>query len=80
MPSAIDTPIFQHAANYTGRPIRPLHPTYPAEKVRQVIVLVEGPKSVSGGWNIPARRIRHALAIAAAIAGGLVALRRFRSA
>ena len=38
MPAAIDTPIFQHSANFTGRPIRALDPTYPAEKVARAIV------------------------------------------
>lgn len=137
MPSAIDTPIFQHSANYTGRAIRALHPTYAAETVAKVIVsLIEkprpevivgsagkvavarnassprrfekemsryvdfdhfqrdsapstegnlfrstGPKAVSGGWNKPPGRAKYGvMMIAAAIAGGLLALRRFRSA
>ena len=28
-PPAIDTPLFQHAANYSGRAVRALRPTYP---------------------------------------------------
>jgi short-subunit dehydrogenase len=38
LPSSIDTPIFQHAANYTGRAIKPLDPVYPPEKVARAIV------------------------------------------
>lgn len=38
LPAAIDTPFFEHAANYTGRAIRPIPPVYPPERVAQVIV------------------------------------------
>ena len=38
LPASIDTPIFQHAANYTGRAVKPLRPVYPAEKVADAIV------------------------------------------
>jgi NADP-dependent 3-hydroxy acid dehydrogenase YdfG len=46
MPAAIDTPIFQHAANYTGRDIRALAPVYPPEQVAEAIVaLMDDPKA-----------------------------------
>lgn len=46
MPAAIDTPIYQHAANYTGRKVRALDPTNSAEKVARAIVkLSERPKA-----------------------------------
>ena len=38
MPSAIDTPIFQHAGNYTGHDILALPPVYPPEQVAETIV------------------------------------------
>jgi short-subunit dehydrogenase len=38
MPASIDTPIFQNAANYTGRAIKPMDPIYPAEKVADAVV------------------------------------------
>ncbi|MCK2213775.1 SDR family oxidoreductase [Actinomadura sp. ATCC 31491] len=38
LPAAIDTPIFQHAANYTGRQVRALPPVYRAERVARAIV------------------------------------------
>jgi short-subunit dehydrogenase len=38
LPASIDTPIFQHAANYTGRAIKPLPPVYPAEMVAEAIL------------------------------------------
>jgi NAD(P)-dependent dehydrogenase (short-subunit alcohol dehydrogenase family) len=38
MPGPIDTPFFQHAANYTGRKIKPLRPTYDPERVARAIV------------------------------------------
>ena len=38
MPASIDTPIFNQAANYTGRAIQPLKPILPAEDVAQAMV------------------------------------------
>jgi short-subunit dehydrogenase len=38
LPAAIDTPLFQHAANYTGRAPKPMSPTYDAQDVARVIV------------------------------------------
>lgn len=45
LPASIDTPLFQHAANYTGRVVKPLKPVYPAEDVADAIVgLAESPQ------------------------------------
>lgn len=38
LPASIDTPLFQHAANYTGRPPRPISPIVPVEDVAEAIV------------------------------------------
>jgi hypothetical protein len=38
MPATIDTPIFQHAANYSGRAVDAMPPVYQAEKVARTIV------------------------------------------
>lgn len=38
LPASIDTPLFQKAANYTGRPIKPMKPVYPPEQVAATIV------------------------------------------
>ncbi|HEY7356931.1 MAG TPA: SDR family oxidoreductase, partial [Ktedonobacterales bacterium] len=38
LPATIDTPIFQHAANYTGRAVQAMPPVYPAEAVARAIV------------------------------------------
>ncbi|MBX6312637.1 MAG: SDR family oxidoreductase [Isosphaeraceae bacterium] len=38
LPPSIDTPIFQHAANYTGRAIQPMPPVYDAQTVARAIV------------------------------------------
>ena len=38
LPSAIDTPLWQHAANYSGRPVKAMRPTYDAQKVAKTIV------------------------------------------
>lgn len=37
LPAAIDTPLFQHAANYTGRAAKALDPVYPPQKVARAI-------------------------------------------
>ena len=45
MPASIDTPLFQQAANYTGRAAKALPPVYPPEKVAAAIVdLAEDPR------------------------------------
>jgi short-subunit dehydrogenase len=45
MPASIDTPLFQQAANYTGREVKPLNPVYDATKVASAIVaLAQNPK------------------------------------
>jgi short-subunit dehydrogenase len=36
--ASIDTPLFQHGANYTGRAVKPLDPVYSAQKVASAIV------------------------------------------
>jgi NAD(P)-dependent dehydrogenase (short-subunit alcohol dehydrogenase family) len=38
MPATIDTPFFQHAANFTGRAAKAMPPVYPAERVARAIV------------------------------------------
>jgi len=38
LPAAIDTPLFDHAANYTGRAVQPVPPVYSAEKVARAIL------------------------------------------
>lgn len=38
LPAAVDTPVYQHAANYLGRAVRPIRPLYPASAVADVIV------------------------------------------
>jgi short-subunit dehydrogenase len=37
-PGAIDTPFFEHSANYTGRRLKPLKPTYDPARVAAAIV------------------------------------------
>jgi NAD(P)-dependent dehydrogenase (short-subunit alcohol dehydrogenase family) len=38
LPASIDTPLFQHAANFAGRPVKPLRPIIRAERVAAAIV------------------------------------------
>lgn len=35
---SIDTPLFQHGANHSGREVRPMPPVYPPEQVAQVVI------------------------------------------
>jgi NAD(P)-dependent dehydrogenase (short-subunit alcohol dehydrogenase family) len=38
LPATIDTPLFQHAGNYTGRAVRAMPPVYAPERVARTIV------------------------------------------
>lgn len=38
LPPSVDTPLFQHAANYTGRGVKPMDPVYAPERVAEAIV------------------------------------------
>ena len=38
LPASIDTPLFQHAANFAGRPVKPLRPVLRPERVAAAIV------------------------------------------
>ena len=45
LPSTIDTPLFEHAANRTGHPGRPLPPAYrPAKAARIIVRLLQRPR------------------------------------
>jgi short-subunit dehydrogenase len=47
VPQAVDTPIFEHAGNYTGRQVRPIPPVLDVEAVARGIELcAENPKRV----------------------------------
>lgn len=46
LPPTVDTPIFQHAANYTGRAVRAMPPVYSPDRVARVIVnLARSPRN-----------------------------------
>src|SRR5918911_290574 len=52
LPASIDTPLFQHAANYMRRFMKPLNPTYDPEQVAAAIVRCAergGPREVIVG-------------------------------
>lgn len=40
LPPSIDTPLFQHAANYAGRAVQPMPPVYSPEQVADTILAV----------------------------------------
>lgn len=64
VPQAIDTPIFEHAGNYTGRQVRPIPPVLDVEEVARGIELcAENPKrEVNYGQAGRALEILHAAA------------------
>ena len=78
-PAYIDTPGFQHGANYTGRVIKPAPPVFPAQKVADTIVkLVPHPRpSTMVGWTAPAFRLLYRLAPAATRWGSMRLLKRY---
>ncbi len=54
LPSVVDTPFFQHAANFSGRSVRAAPPVYTAEEVAEAVVgLVERPRAevIVGGFG-----------------------------
>ena len=62
LPASIDTPLFQHAANYTGRTPKPLRPIYGAEQVAEAIVgAAENPRRevYVGGAGMALSLLRH---------------------
>lgn len=63
-PSSIDTPIFRHAANFSGRALKALTPTYPPEQAARTIArLIEHPRrEVVVGRSGTALELAHALA------------------
>lgn len=70
-PSYIDTPGFQHGANYVGRVIKPAPPVFPAQKVADTILAVaQTPRaSTLVGW--PAQVLRASYALAPSLTGRL---------
>lgn len=67
MPAAIDTPIYQHAGNHSGRAVRSILPVYAASRAAEAIVrLAHRPKKekVVGGFG-------HLLMIGVRLAPGL---------
>ena len=68
LPASIDTPFFQHAANFVGRPVKPLSPVYDPRKVAEKIVrLAERPRrEVVVGGSGRFLSLQHAVAPALA--------------
>jgi NAD(P)-dependent dehydrogenase (short-subunit alcohol dehydrogenase family) len=64
VPEAVDTPIFEHAGNYTGRQVRPIPPVLdPEEVARGIEACAEDPKrEVSYGRAGRALEVLHAVA------------------
>ncbi|TGE06312.1 SDR family oxidoreductase [Hymenobacter fodinae] len=70
-PSYIDTPGFQHGANYMGRVIKPAPPVFPTQKVADAILAVaQHPRPTTMvGW--PAYAMRWSYALAPGLVGRL---------
>ncbi|TGD79627.1 SDR family oxidoreductase [Hymenobacter wooponensis] len=70
-PSYIDTPGFQHGANYIGRVIKPAPPVFPAQKVADTIIAVakHPRRATMVGW--PAYAMRWSYALAPGLVGRL---------
>jgi short-subunit dehydrogenase len=68
-PSYIDTPGFQHGANYVGRVVKPAPPVFPAQKVADTLVAVaQHPRATTMvGW--PAYALRWSYALAPGLVG-----------
>ncbi|GGF24576.1 hypothetical protein [Hymenobacter cavernae] len=68
-PSYIDTPGFQHGANYTGKVVKPAPPVFPAQKVADTLLAVaQHPRPTTMvGW--PAYVMRWSYAIAPSLVG-----------
>ena len=64
MPAAIDTPFFEHSANYTGRAVKPPRPIYDPEHVaRSIVAAAYHPRrEVFVGGAARAMNALHALA------------------
>jgi short-subunit dehydrogenase len=64
VPQAVDTPIFEHAGNYTGRQVRPIPPVLdPEEVARGIELCAENPKrEVNYGQAGRALEILYAIA------------------
>lgn len=63
LPGSIDTPLFQHGANYTGRAVKPLSPVVAPERVAAAIVrLATRPRRETVvGWAARLPRLARAL-------------------
>lgn len=68
-PGYIDTPGFQHGANYMGRVVKPAPPVFPAQKVADTLVAVaRHPKPTTMvGWS--ASLLRWSYAVAPGVVG-----------
>src|SRR3954451_17379661 len=68
LPESVDTPIFKHAANYSGREAKPPSPVIDADRTARAIVgLVERPRGERSVGNVG-----HAIAIATGVLPGPV--------
>jgi short-subunit dehydrogenase len=83
-PSSIDTPLWQRAANYSGRKVKPLDPVHPVEQVAGVILgLAEHPRrevfAGATGWVL-AEQHRAAPEATEAVAARLAPVSLFQDA
>ncbi|GGK17341.1 short-chain dehydrogenase [Pilimelia terevasa] len=84
LPASIDTPLFRHAANHTGRAPRPVPPVYPATVAAQAVLraLKHPRREIHAGAAaaLTARLARLAPALTERVAGRLAARGALRHA
>ena len=53
LPASVDTPLYQHAANYTGRSIGPAGPAFSPDRVADAVLrcIDDGRREVKVGWT-----------------------------
>lgn len=63
LPESVDTPIFQHAANYTGREVKPVSPVIGVQRAaRAIVAAVRRPRG-----EITVGQVGHAVALVAGL-------------
>ena len=63
LPESVDTPIFQHAANYTGREVKPVFPVVGVQRAaRAIVAAVRRPRG-----EITVGQVGHAVALLAGL-------------
>jgi NADP-dependent 3-hydroxy acid dehydrogenase YdfG len=71
-PAFVDTPLFQHAANYTGHRVRPVPPVYAPERVAKAVVWLARHPRAEIATTPAARLLRLQFLLAPRLTGSLL--------